>query len=124
MSIQEIADRLVELCKAGDFATAHAELYADDCVSIEPDGAPVKEVKGKEGLAQKGKQFDEMMEVHGFTVSAPIVADEFFSIVLGMDATFKPTGQRSNSSEIAVYEVKDGKIVKEEFFFRPQGSGM
>lgn len=34
-----------------------------------------------------------------------------------MDTTHRPSGQRSQSSEIAVYEVKDGKIVKEQFFY-------
>ncbi|WP_044206787.1 nuclear transport factor 2 family protein [Flammeovirga sp. OC4] len=121
MTIKEIAHRLVELCRIGEFEKAQTELFADDCVSIEPDGAPVKEVKGLDGLAEKGKQFMDMMEPHGFSVSDPIVADDFFSCTIMMDATFKPTGQRSKSTEIAVYEVKDGKIIKEEFFFRPQG---
>jgi ketosteroid isomerase-like protein len=34
-----------------------------------------------------------------------------------MDTTHKPSGHRSTTSEIAVYEVKDGKIVKEQFFY-------
>ncbi|NLR94066.1 MULTISPECIES: nuclear transport factor 2 family protein [Flammeovirga] len=119
MTIQEIANRLVELCRKGDFETAHAELFADDCVSIEPDGAPVKEVRGKEGLAAKGKQFMEMMEPHSYEISDPVVADDYFSCSVMMDATFKPTGQRSQSSEIALYEVKNGKIVREEFFYIP-----
>ncbi|NME70652.1 nuclear transport factor 2 family protein [Flammeovirga aprica] len=120
MTIKEIASRLVELCRIGEFEKAQQELFAEDCVSIEPDGAPVKEVKGLQGLAEKGKQFMEMMEPHGFSVSDPVIADDFFSCSLMMDATFKPTGQRTKSTEIAVYEVKNGKIVKEEFFFKPQ----
>jgi limonene-1,2-epoxide hydrolase len=35
---------------------------------------------------------------------------------MGMDVTMKGAG-RINMEEIAVYEVKDGKIVKEQFFF-------
>jgi len=34
-----------------------------------------------------------------------------------MDTTHKPSGQRNKMSEIGVYEVKNGKIVKEQFFY-------
>jgi len=34
-----------------------------------------------------------------------------------MDTTHRPSGNRSTMSEIAVYEVKEGKIVKEQFFY-------
>jgi ketosteroid isomerase-like protein len=37
-----------------------------------------------------------------------------------MHTTHKPSGQRSKMSELAVYEVKDGKIVKEQFFYDTQ----
>ncbi|HEY6899064.1 MAG TPA: SnoaL-like domain-containing protein, partial [Puia sp.] len=40
MTTQEIANRLVELCQKGDFETAQKELFADDCVSIEPYSSP------------------------------------------------------------------------------------
>ena len=35
---------------------------------------------------------------------------------MGMDVTMKGMG-RQKMDELAVYEVKDGKIVKEQFFF-------
>lgn len=35
---------------------------------------------------------------------------------MGMDVTLKGMGRRQ-MDEIAVYEVKDGKIVKEQFFY-------
>jgi ketosteroid isomerase-like protein len=38
-----------------------------------------------------------------------------------MDTTHKPSGQRSKTSEIAVYEVQEGKIVKEQFFYDMKG---
>jgi ketosteroid isomerase-like protein len=34
-----------------------------------------------------------------------------------MDTTDKATGQRSQGREVAVYHVKDGKIVREEFYY-------
>jgi hypothetical protein len=32
--------------------------------------------------------------------------------------TFKPTGKRNSMERMALYEVKDGKIVREQFFYR------
>ena len=57
-----------------------------------------------------------MEEVHGGWCSAPVVGGKYFSVGMGMDVTFK--GQpRMNVDEVCVYEVENGKIVKEQFFF-------
>ena len=39
-----------------------------------------------------------------------------FAVRYAFDTTNKKTGQRSQDSEIAVYTVKGGKIVQEQFF--------
>jgi hypothetical protein len=44
------------------------------------------------------------------------VGGTHFAVAMGMDVTMKGAG-RLNMDEIAVYEVKNGKIVKEQFFF-------
>jgi ketosteroid isomerase-like protein len=36
--------------------------------------------------------------------------------------TFKPTGQRMQMTEMALYTVKDGKIAQEEFFYNMPAS--
>lgn len=38
------------------------------------------------------------------------------------DAAFKPTGQRQRMTEMALYTVKDGKIVRQQFFYNVPGS--
>lgn len=119
MTTQEVADRLVALCRESKNVDAIKELYADNVVSVEPDGAPVKVVEGKEGVLGKTANFFEMVEeVHGGYYSDPVVAGDHFSVAMGMDITMKEMG-RSKMDEIGVYEVKDGKIVREEFFFTP-----
>ena len=37
MTTQEVANRLVELCRIGQIDQAQAELFADDATSIEPN---------------------------------------------------------------------------------------
>ena len=77
----------------------------------------LKYVKGKDALKKKGEDFNNMVEeMHGGYCSKPVVGGNFFSVAMGIDATYKGMG-RMNMDEICVYEVKDGKIVKEQFFF-------
>ena len=56
MTTQEVADRLVELCRQGEFVQAVQELYSDDIVSIEPEGSPMGTVRGIPAIMQKGEQ--------------------------------------------------------------------
>ncbi len=117
MTTKEIATRLADLCRKGEFETVYKELYAPDCVSIEPKGSQMEVCNGLEEMAAKGKAWNESMEkFHGSTVGEPIVAGDHFSMTMTMDATFKGIG-REKMNELCVYEVKDGKIVKEQFFY-------
>ena len=118
METKEIAEKLVEWCNQGDFEKPYQELYSPKIVSIENDGKGENAtVEGFEGIQKKGEWWQENFEVHSSTASQPIVADNWFSVKFEMDTTHKPSGQRSQMSEIAVYQVEDGKIVKEQFFY-------
>lgn len=118
MTTQEVANRFNELAQTGQWDKIQDELFADDAASIEPPGSPgMKSVEGISGIKEKGKQFGEMVEeMHGGYTSAPVVGGKFFSVAMGMDCTMKGMG-RQKMDEIAVYEVKDGKIVREQFFY-------
>lgn len=118
MTTAEIADRLVDFCKKGDFEGAQKELYANDAVSIEPHGTDdfQKEVQGLDAILEKGRKWGEMVEEsHGMSVSEPLVADSSFAVTMNMDVTMKGRG-RMNMTELCIYHVKDGKIVSEQFF--------
>lgn len=106
------------MAKEGKWDQIQDELFADNAKSIEPLGSPgLQSVEGLEAIRQKGKQFNEMVEeMHGGYSSEPLVAGNHFSVAMGMDVTMKGMG-RTKMDEIALYEVKDGKIVKEQFFY-------
>ena len=118
MTTQAVANRFNELAQQGNWTQIQEELYADDAESIEPPHAQgLQSAKGREALKQKGEQFGAMVEeMHGGYSSEPVVAGNHFAVAMGMDATMKGMG-RTKMDEIAVYEVKNGKIVKEQFFF-------
>jgi len=115
---QEIADRLVQLCREGKYEEAQTELFSEDAESIEPPDAPgLQSVRGLDKIKKKGEDFQNMLEtVHSGSISDPIVGGRFIAVEMMIDATYKGMG-RQKMEEIAVYETKDGKIVKEQFFF-------
>jgi len=118
MTTEQIASRLAELCRQGQFETAQKELFADNAVSVEPEASAdfAKETKGLRAIIEKGHKFESMVEqVHGCSTSAPLVAGNAIAFTLTMDVTMKGRG-RVKLNEICAYEVKDGKIVSEQFF--------
>lgn len=118
MTTQEVANRLSELFKEFKWNEAQDELFSEDAKSIEPAHSPgLQTVEGLDAIRQKGKQFGEsVVEMHGGYVSEPLVAGRYIAFAMGMDGTFKEMG-RVKMDEIALYEVKDGKIVSEQFFY-------
>jgi hypothetical protein len=118
MTTTDVANRFNELAQTGQWEAIQNELFADNAVSIEPSNSPgLKSVEGIEAIKQKGNQFQEMVEeMHGGYSNPPQVAGNHFAVAMGMDVTMKGQG-RTKMDEIAVYEVNDGKIVKEQFFY-------
>ena len=118
MTTQEVASRFHELSQSGQWEMIQTELFADNAVSIEPAHSPgLQTAEGIEAIREKGKKFGEMVEeMHGGYSNEPQVAGTHFSVIMGMDVTMKGMG-RMKMDEVAVYEVKDGKIVKEQFFY-------
>ncbi len=118
MTNQEIANRLVELCRAGDYKTCYEELYAPNAWSREPKGKALVELAtGMEEIAEKGKKWNEAMEAfHGSSISDPIVADDYFCVSMMVDCTMKGK-ERSKTEELCIYKIENGKIVSEEFYY-------
>jgi hypothetical protein len=118
MTVQQIAERLAELCKKGQWEIAQKELYADDIISIEPYAMPGfdKETTGLSAIIEKGHRFQSMVdEMHSLSISEPLIAGNTIAFVMHMDLTMKGRA-REESSELCVYQVKDGKIISEQFF--------
>lgn len=117
MSTQEVAHKLVQHCREGKFMDAIEDLYADNVESTEPMNNDGKPVVGKEAVITKNNDwYASVEEVHGATIGDPIVTGNFFACTMEMDVTYKAHG-RMTMNEIAVYEVKDGKVVKDQFFY-------
>ncbi len=119
-----VAEELVAFCRAGRNIDAINTLYSPDIVSIESMGNEQmpREMKGIDAIRQKNNWWSDNNEVHSAEAEGPFVGEGQFAVRFAYDCTFKPTGQRQKMEEMALYAVKDGKIVREQFFYNPSGA--
>jgi ketosteroid isomerase-like protein len=117
MTIKDIADDLVALCKAGKFDESGEKYWADDVVSVEAMTGDMARVAGKAAVRGKGEWWTANHEVHGFEITGPFVNGDQFVVGFKMDITPKATGERVTLDEVGLYTIKDGKIVEERFFY-------
>lgn len=119
MTTIEIANTLVQLCREGKNHDAIMSLYADDVVSVEasaPEGTS-RESVGRDAVMGKGQWWMDNHEIHDATVTGPWPNGDQFIVGFRYEVTFKPAGKRFVMEEMALYTVKDGKIVHEAFFY-------
>ncbi|MEZ4701579.1 MAG: nuclear transport factor 2 family protein [Rhodothermales bacterium] len=115
----DIARKLVDLCRQGKNAEAIATLFADDAVSVEawvPEGVE-KEAHGLAALKAKSEWWVANHEVHSAAVTGPWPHGDRFVVGFQYDITHKPSGRRMQMDEVGLFTVKDGKIVREEYFY-------
>jgi len=117
MNKEEVAKKVVELTRKQAWKEAIESLYSKDIVSVEArameGGSP--ESRGIEAVRGKTDWWVNNMDVHSAKVSGPFVAHDRFVVQYDIDATDKNSKKRMQMSEVGVYTVKDGKIVREEF---------
>jgi ketosteroid isomerase-like protein len=120
MTTEEVARKTVELVRKQAWYDALDALYADDIVSVEARAGEGEspETRSKEAVRKKIDWWVGAMEVHGFKASEPFVAHDRFVVQYDADVSDKESKKRFQMSEVGVYTVKNGKIVREEFLPR------
>ena len=115
---QEVAARFNELAQQEKWFDIQTEFFADDVKSIDPPHSPYfGYAEGKEAVRKKGEEFVSRIEaVHSMRTGEPIVCGNHFAVTREKDLTVRPHG-RIRISQIMLYEVKDGKIISEQFFY-------
>ena len=117
MNTEQVAQKVVELTRKQAWVEALDTLYDKNIVSVEArtmDGSS-PETRGVGGVRKKVDWWLENMQVHSVKVSGPFVAHDRFVVQYDIDVTDKSSKKRMQLSEVGVYTVKDGKIVREEF---------
>src|SRR5438105_9750145 len=117
MSTEDVAMRLVELCKGSEWKKPVADLDAKDIVSVQPRQVANMPAEMREIDQVRGKNdwWEKNMEVHDSKVSGPFVAGDTFVVRFDIDATDKNSKKRMQMSEVGIYTVKNDKIAHERF---------
>ena len=94
-------------------------LFAQDAVSVETGAPPgmQREAKGLAAIKAKGEWWIANHEVHSAAMTGPWPHDDRFIVGFQYDITNKPSGNRMKMNEVGLFTVKNGKIVREEFFY-------
>ena len=120
MTTQEVADKLVALCREGKFEEVYQTLFSPEIASREPEGSVWPVAKGFDELAEKAKKWNEMVaEFEGGEISDPIVAGDHFACTMKSRVKFKGASETVDMDEVCVYKVVNGKVILEQFFYSP-----
>jgi len=122
MDTKQVADKLVDYCRRGKSLEAVDTLYDKDIVSVEAMGSPEMpaEQRGIDAIRQKHHWWYGNNEIHSSEVKGPFANGDKFAVLYNWDFTPKSgarKGQRTKMQEVGVYSLKNGKIVREEFFY-------
>jgi hypothetical protein len=118
LTTQEVAARFNELAKQEKWFEIQDELFADNVRSIDPADSPYfGYAEGKAAVRKKGEDFVKRIEAaHRRHTTEPVIAGNHFAVGREVDITIQGYG-RIQINEIMLYEVKDGEIISEQFFY-------
>src|SRR5687768_15623274 len=118
MTTQEVAARFNELAQQEKWFEIQDEFFAENVRSIDPPNSPYfGYAEGKAAVRKKGENFVSRIEaVHRVYTSEPLVTGNHFVVGREKDITVQGHG-RIQINQIMLYEVKDGKIISEQFFY-------
>lgn len=118
LTTQEVAARFNELAQQEKWFEIQDELFADNVRSIDPPDSPYfGYAEGKATVRKKGEDWVKRIEAaHKRYTSKPVVSSNHFAVGREVDITVQGFG-RIQINEIMLYEVKDGQIISEQFFY-------
>jgi len=114
MNSQEVGTKLISLYNEGKVEQIYQELYSNEIVSVEADGT---EDVGIDSIAKKNEKWEAKFEIHSSAATGPFPHSDQFIVRFDKDTTHRPSGKRSSKEECGLYTVKEGKVVREEFFY-------
>ncbi|MGN6292514.1 MAG: SnoaL-like domain-containing protein [Chitinophagaceae bacterium] len=118
LTTQQVADRFNELAQQEKWFEIQDELFADNVKSIEPPNSKyLPNAEGKSAVREKGENWVKKVEaLHSAQTSEPIVSSSHFAVTRKKDMTIREIG-RIQVNQIMLYEVRNGLIVSEQFFY-------
>ena len=114
-AIRALAQRIVEVTLANDDEATLA-LYASDVESIEMGQPPMR---GLDSIRQKFAGWRSMVTEARFEPRRVCVDGNTIVIEWVGDVTLAANGKQAQLHEVAIHEIRDGKIAREAYFYNP-----
>jgi len=115
-SALDIGQSLVAMFNEGKFKEIEDAYWSNDVASVEGYGVNMA-WHGRAKVEEKNSGWMADHIIHGASAQGPYVGATGFAVKFQMDVETKSTGQRQVMEEVGVYDVRDGKIVREEFMY-------
>ena len=118
MTTQEIENQLVKLLRQGKFEEIYDKLFDTEKVKhIEPQSPHFPELIGVKAIKEKDAIMGGSIEsVQSLTVGDPITSANHIAVAYQIAFTLKD-GNTGALDEIIIYQVENGKIMLEQFFY-------
>ena len=120
----ELGRAFVKAMRDRDGLSMVDKMYSDDAESIEavvPPNRYVRIAGGKDAIKAKREDWLKSFKIDSLDADGPYVhPPNRFAVRFEAEVSDKTTGEKKSLSEIAIYSVIDGKIMREEFFMSPR----
>ncbi len=117
LTTKQAASRFHELAQQEKWFEIQDELFAENVRSIDPPNSPYFGcAEGKAAVRKKSEDFVRRVTAYRRFTTGPVIAGNHFAVGREVDISVEGYG-RIQINEIMLYEVKDGKIVLEQFFY-------
>ena len=117
-NVASVAAGFTALWRAGEFQAAGDQYWAEDVVSFEPhdlqDGTAAV-CRGIEAVRAKNLRWLATHGVEDLSIDGPFVTGDRFALFA--DMIIAHAGHREPHSQIAVFEVRGGRIIQEHHFY-------
>lgn len=115
-SALDVGKDIVSMFNRGQMAEIEAKYWSPDVASIEGLGVNLGWF-GQKAVREKNEGWMKDHVIHGAAAEGPFVGSSGFAIRFKMDVETKSTGKREMMDEVGVYQLHNGKIVREEFMY-------
>jgi hypothetical protein len=119
-AIDDVARDFTAMLRLGQFEAAGEAFWSPDVTSLEPEalsGAAPATVSGKAAARAKRRARFGAARIDELGIDGPFVTGDQFALFLDMLITDPASGEAKPFAEIAIFTVRDGRIIEERFFY-------
>ena len=112
-AIDDVARDFTAMLRLGQFEAAGERYWADGVTSMEPADLSI----GVTAVHRKARNRFGKGRIEELGIDGPFVTGDQFALFLDMLITDPATGKTQPFAEIAIFTVRDGRIIEERFFY-------